>query len=175
MGRHKDPDTLAFIEWLEAKGEELGFVAKTEVYIRNFFADLVWYLLEDQDPIISFEIETKDGPQIFSNTAKWFGQSSDKVTKPWRHFMIVYKSGLSELPKESLHNVMSLHNIRAFEDVFNNKDEKERLEKELNQLEYDLPTLLERYIKVKPLGESLPAILQSLQDALKMVHLDNQK
>ena len=169
MGRHRDPDTLQFIDWLKKKGESLNFIAETEYEIREkeYFADLVWKIQEDQDPIFTFEIETTDSDRVFSNTSKYFGTPSDYVTKPWRHFMIIYKTKLSQGHKKSLHNVINQHNILLFEDVFNDDEEKERLENELDKLSYDLSNILKRYIRDQPLAESLPLIIKSLEEALK--------
>ena len=71
MGRHSDSDTLSFIEWLKTKGELLGFFTEIEydLYKNEYYVDLVWKLQKDNDPLFTFEIETKDSPSVFSNTA----------------------------------------------------------------------------------------------------------
>lgn len=168
MGRHKDPDTLSFIEWLRKKGESLGFIAKKEhnLYKNEYFVDLVWKLQKDQDPLFTFEIETKDGSGVFSNTSKIFGTPSNLVTKPWRHFMIIYKTELSEGHRKSLHNVLSLHNILLFENLFNKKNVKKKFEKSLESLAYDISELVKRQIITKPLGEALPSVLRGLSMGL---------
>lgn len=164
MGRHKDSDTLSFIEWLREKGESLGFIAKLEyaLHKNEYYVDLVWKLREDQDPLITFEIETKDGQGVFSNTAKIFGTTSKIVSKPWRHFMIIYKTELSEGHKNSLHNVIDQHNIFLFENVFGETKVRQKLEKTLESLAYDISELIKTQIRAKPLGQSLPLVLKGL-------------
>ena len=113
MGRHKDADTLNFIDWLKKKGESLDFFVQTEYSMLNglYFADMVWKLEEDQESFITFEVETRDTPAMFSNTSKYFGPSSNVVKKPWWHFMIVYKSRLSEGHRISMFNTVNQYNI----------------------------------------------------------------
>lgn len=168
MGRHRDPDTLSFIEWLGKKGESLGFIVKAEyaLYKNEYYVDLVWKLQENQDPLITFEIETEDSPRVFSNTAKIFGTSSKLVSKPWRHFMIIYKTELSEGHKKSLFSVINRHNILLLENVFNEPKEKQKLEKKLESLAYDISELIKTVIRTKPLGASLPLVLRGLVEGL---------
>lgn len=120
MGRHKDPDTLSFIDWLNKKGQSLGFFVEPEyaLYKNEYFVDLVWKLKEEQEPLVTFEIETKDAAGVFSNTQKIFGPPSKMISKPWRHFMIIYKTKLSSGHRKSLFNVLNLHNISLYENVF---------------------------------------------------------
>lgn len=169
MGRHKDPDTLSFIEWLEKKGESLGFIVEQEytLHKNEYFVDLVWKLRKDQDPLITFEIETKDSPRMFSNTAKIFGTTSKLVSKPWRHFIIIYKSKLSEGHKKSLYNIINLHNIFLFENILSDTKVKEKLEKTLESLAYDISELIKTQILAKPIGDSLPSILRGLSMGLE--------
>ena len=164
MGRHKDPDTLSFIEWIRKKGESLGFVAEPEYALHKdeYFVDLVWKLGKEQEPLITFEIETKDNTGVFSNTAKIFDTSSRLVSKPWRHFMIIYKTELSPGHKNSLFNVIHQHNILLFENVFNDEKKKEELEKTLESLAYDITELVKTLIRAKPLGASLSSVLKGL-------------
>lgn len=168
MGRHKDPDTLSFIEWLRKKGESLGFIVKPEyaLHKNEYYVDLVWKLQENQDPLITFEIETEDGPRVFSNTAKIFGTPSKLVSKPWRHFMIIYKTELSEGHKKALFNVINQHNIFLLEKVFNEPKKKQELEKKLESLAYDISGLIKTVIRTKPLGASLPLVLKGLAEGL---------
>jgi len=168
MGRHRDPDTLLFIEWLRKKGESLGFIVNPEytLHKNEYYVDLVWKLQENQDPLISFEIETNDGPRVFSNTAKIFGTSSKLVSKPWRHFMIIYKTELSEGHKKSLFNIINQHNIFLLENVFNQPKKKQELEKRLESLAYDISGLIKTVIRTKSLGESVPLVLKGLAEGL---------
>lgn len=164
MGKHKDADTLSFIEWLRRKGESLGFVTESEypLHKNEYFVDVVWKLRKDQDPLITFELETKDGSGVFSNTAKIFGTTSTLVSKPWRHFIIIYKSKLSKGHRNSLQNIINLHNICLFENVFGKPKVKRKLEKALESLTYDISELIETQIRVKSIGQSLPPILKGL-------------
>jgi len=78
MGRHKDADSLEFINWLKAKGEELGYIAELEypLVFNEYFVDVVWKLKEEHAPLMTFEVETKDSRSIFANTLKIYGTSS---------------------------------------------------------------------------------------------------
>lgn len=164
MGRHKDSDTLSFIEWLRKKGESLGFITETEyaLYKNEYCVDLVWKLREDQGPLVTFEIETEDSASVFSNTAKIFGTTSKLVSKPWRHFMVIYKTRLSNGHRDSLSNVINQHNILLFEEIFTNIAEKQKLEKALEDLAYDISELIKRVMHNQPLGASLPLVLKGL-------------
>jgi len=168
MGKHKDPDTLLFIDWLSKKGESLGFFVESEYALlkNEYFVDLVWKLRKDQDPLVTFEIETKDVGSVFTNTSKIFGTSSKLVSKPWRHFMIIYKTKLSEGHKRSLFQVINQHNILLFEDVLNDAKEKQRLEEKLETLKYDLSVLIERIVSTQPLADSIPLISKGLAKGL---------
>lgn len=168
MGKHKDPDVLSFIEWLRQKGESLGFLAKSEyaLHKKEYFVDLVWKLHEDLDLYISFEIETKDGDSIFRNTYKIFGPPSKLVSKPWRHFMIVYKTRLSESHRNALSNTINQHNIFLFENVFNEATEMQNLEKRLEESAYDISELIKAVTRVSPLGTTLSQISNGLKKGL---------
>lgn len=169
MGRHKDPDTLAVMQWLMELGEELNFVTAEEYVIKagEFFADVVWMLGEGDDPIITFEIETSDNVRVFSNTMKWFGTPSDYVTKPWRHYMVIAKGELTSGHRAALTNLINQHNISIFEDVHNDLQKKGDLETELRSKAQDIPALLARYVESKPVGETLPRIIESIEKAFK--------
>lgn len=171
MGRHKDSDTLSFIEWLRKKGESLGFIVKPEyaLHKNEYFVDLVWKLQESKDPLITFEIETRDNPRVFSNTAKIFGTSSKLVSKPWRHFMIIYKSELSKGHKNSLFNVIHRHNVFLFENVFIKPEKKQELEKLLETLPYDISELIKNVIRAKSIGASLPLVLKGIIEGLNEI------
>lgn len=168
MGRHKDTDTLAFIEYLRKKGEQFGFVTEIEygLYKDEYFVDLVWKLQKDQSPLFTFEVETQDNAGVFSNTAKIFGTSSNIVIKPWRHFMVIYKTELSKGHKDSLENILNQHNIMLFENVFGDGEQKEMLDKALEDCTYDISKLIETQISSKPIGEVLPTVLKGLSMGL---------
>jgi hypothetical protein len=168
MGHHKDSDTLTFIEWLRKKGKSLGYIVELEYPLlkTEYYVDVVWKLQKEQPPLATFEIETTEGREIFCNTAKIFGTSSKLVSKPWRHFMIIYKGKLSKGHKKSLFNVTNQNNVSLFEDVFGKPENMEKLEKELERLGYDVGELIKVKLQTKPLGESLPAILKGLSEGL---------
>jgi hypothetical protein len=92
MGLHDDPDSLALIDWLARKGQELGYYVEKECAIANnaYSIDLVWKFKQGQDPLITFEIETANRSGVFTNTLKIFGTRQALVRKPLRHFAIVY-------------------------------------------------------------------------------------
>ena len=169
MGQHKDKDTLDFIDYLKKKGADLGFVSETEykLYKDEYFVDLVWKLQENQKPLFTFEIETSDNERVFSNTDKIFGTPSSTVVKPWRHFMIIYKSKLSEGHRNSLHNILDQHNILLFENVISDKTEKERLEKALTDSAFDITELVKNQLSCKPLGEALPQVMEGIKKGLE--------
>jgi hypothetical protein len=164
VGKHKDPDALHFIDWLSQKGESLGFLVKKEYELLKgeYFVDLVWKLDEKQDPLVTFEIETKDHQGVFSNTEKIFGPPSKMVLKPWRHFMIIYKDKLSKGHKTALFSKLTAHNISLFENVFHEVKKKEKLERDLENITYDISALITNVIRGKSWGESLPLILKGL-------------
>ena len=164
MGRHTDPDTLSFVEWLQRKGDSLGFFTESEytLYKNEYYVDLVWKLQKEKDPLFTFEIETKDDSGVFTNTAKIFGTPSSLVTKPWRHFMIIYKSELSKGHKRSLHNVLDQHNILLFENIFNTEERRKELEKILENFTFDISEFIKNQIATKPFGETIPSILKGI-------------
>jgi hypothetical protein len=168
MGKHKDQDTLAFIDYLKQKGEQLGFIVDTEYELceKEYFVDLVWKLQKDKNPLFTFEIETRDHSGIFSNVSKIFGTPSDVVVKPWRHFIIIYKSRLSKGHKNSLSNVLKLHNILLFENVFNEKTERDRLEKALEGCAYDISELIKCQMTGKYFGDAISLVSDGLSKGL---------
>jgi hypothetical protein len=175
MGAHIDPDTVAFIEYLRKRGIDLGFCTYKEYKPCNnlYYVDIVWKLQGSQNPLFTFEIETSDNERVFSNTAKIFDTSSSLVPKPWRHFMIIYKSKLSQGHKDSLHNILHGHNILLFEDIFNEKTEKERLDRELDNCAYDISELLKNHVICKPLGQTIPLLLNGLKMGLEGFPIEN--
>ena len=175
MGAHTDPDTLAFIEYLRKRGLELGFCTYTEYKPcdNQYHIDVVWKLQGSQNPLFTFEVETIDNERVFSNTAKIFDTSSSLVPKPWRHFMIIYKSKLSHGHKDMLHRVLHQHNVLLFEDIFNQKTEKERLDEALNDCAYDISELITSQVISKPLGQTIPLFLNSLKRGLEGFPITN--
>lgn len=168
MGRHRDPDTLEFINWLKAKGESLGYIAELEYPLdkKEYFVDVVWKLMKDQTPLITFEIETRDKREIFCNTLKIYGPPSNVVLKPWHHFMIVFKGDLSEGHRLLLSNLINQHNLFLFEDIFGKLEIRKKLEEKLESLKYDVSEQIKNEIQNKPLGEALRSVLKGLSEGL---------
>ncbi len=168
MGRHKDPDTLEFINWLKAKGESLGYLAELEYLLdkKQYFVDIVWKLRKDQTPLITFEVETKDSRAIFCNTTKIYGPSSEAISKPWHHFMIIFKGNLSDGHRKALSNLISQHNVHLFEDIFGKLENKQKLECKLESLKYDVSEQIKNEMQNKPLGEALLSVLKGLSEGL---------
>lgn len=133
MGRHSDDSVLKLIEYLKIKGLTLGFIVETEYPLIPgiYYSDLVWKIHDDQPPLFSFEIETRDSPAMFKNTCKYFETPSNLIIKPWHHFIIILKGKMSKGNRLALSNIMNRHNIKLFENIDNNKEEMNRLDKEL--------------------------------------------
>lgn len=66
-----------------------------------------------KEPLISFEVETRDNPSVFSNTSKFFETSSKVVTKPWGHFIVIYKTKLRNGLEESSTRMMISKYVKA--------------------------------------------------------------
>jgi hypothetical protein len=176
MGKHKDLDALAFIDELKKLGSSQGFLTETEYDLTNsgdYYADLVWILQEGQDPLIIFQVETQDSDTVYTNINKFFGTPSEDVKKPWKHFIIIYKSRLSRGHRKSLSNYINQHNIVLFENVFNDSTEQERLKLELNDLAIDLKELISRIIDLKPIDESLVLILEAISKIIQTDQINN--
>ena len=141
MGRHRDPDTLNFIEWLRKKGDDLGYCTEIECPIgyNDYYVDVVWKYHKEQTPLITFEVETSNPGRIFKNTMKIFGTKQSHVKKPFHHFMIVLKASLTQSQKAPLHIFLDHHNISLYENIFNEPDKHKELENELNSLTSNPP------------------------------------
>jgi hypothetical protein len=168
MGNHKDPDSLAFIESLRLKGEEYGYVSQAETHIEEYFFDILWKLKEKQSPLITFEIETKDGRVIFANTLKIYGTSSSKVPKPWHHFMIIYKGNLTTGHRDSLHNLIEANNLHLYEDIFGKEENLKKLMKNLEDLNnvIDLKEQIKKDAGTKSIGVTLSSVLAGISEVL---------
>jgi len=168
MGRHRDPDTLGFIDWLKTKGESLGYISELEYALdrAEYFVDVVWKLRKDQTPLITFEIETRDGREIFCNTAKIYGPPSNMVSKPWNHFMVIFKGELSEGHRKALFNLINQHNVFLFEDIFGKLKNRKKLEMKLEGLKYNVSEQIKNEMQNKPLGDALLAVLKGLSEGL---------
>ncbi|MCW3983867.1 MAG: hypothetical protein NWE96_07705 [Candidatus Bathyarchaeota archaeon] len=170
MGKHRDRDTLEFIDWLKAKGESLGYIAELEypLVAREYFVDVIWKLKKEQTPLMTFEVETKDNRSIFANTLKIYGTPTGKVPKPWHHFMIIYKGKLSEGHKDDLTNYIAQHNLFLFEDIYGNEENKRKLEGKLQtlSLKHNLSEQIKREMQSRPLGEALEEVVKGLSEGL---------
>jgi hypothetical protein len=167
MGHHIDPDTLKFLDWLKIKGESLSYIAELEYPLAHKkFVDVVWKLSESQSPLVTFEVETKDGRVIFCNTAKIYGPSVLTVPKPWHHFMIIYKGHLSAGHKDSLFNLINQNNVHLFEDIFGTPKNLKKLEQKLENLKYDVSERIKKELQNKPLGDTLTALIEGVSDGL---------
>ena len=137
MGRHTDPFTLELIEWLQRKGENFGFMSETEFPIGgNYFIDLVWRFDNNLDPIVTFEIETRNTNTVFKNTCKIFASRQSVVKRPYQHFSIVCKSRLSDGQIEGLHFFLDHYNISLYQNIFNEPELMKKLENELNEYDF---------------------------------------
>lgn len=169
MGRHKEADSLEFINWLKAKGEELGYVAELEYPLvsKEYFVDVVWKLKKEQTPLMTFEVETKDNRSIFANTLKIYGTSSSKVPKPWHHFMIIYRGNLSKGHRDDLANFIAQHNLFLYENICQ-EENKRILEEKLQTLSltHNLAEQIKKEMKTRPLGEALGEVVKGLSDGL---------
>jgi hypothetical protein len=168
MGKHRDPDTLKFLEWLKSKGETLGYVAELEYPMagKKHIFDVVWKLRKEHSPLVIFEVETRDGRVIFCNSNKIYGPPSDIVPKPWHHFMIIFKGKLSKGHKLSLFNLVNQHNVDVIEDIFGNEENKKALEAKLDTLKPDISQQIKNEMRNTPLGESLNTVLKGLSEGL---------
>jgi hypothetical protein len=133
-GKHINVRTLSFLEWLVQKGTSLGFVVEREYPLLKgtYYADVAWKLSRNSSPLVTFEVETKDSVRIFKNVLKYFGPSSEKIAKPWHHFLIVMNGRLSEGNKSGMHNLIHQYNIHLYEDVSERTDVLSILEGVLN-------------------------------------------
>lgn len=169
MGRHKDSGSLEFIDWLKAKGEELGYFTELEYPMvpNEYFIDVVWKLKKEHSPLMTFEVETKDNRSIFANTLKIYGTPSSKVPKPWRHFMIIFRGELSKGHRDNLAAFIMLHNFFLFENVCN-EENKKKLEEKLQSLNisHNLSGQIKKELTTRSLGDALEEVVKGLTDGL---------
>jgi len=136
MGRHTDPDTLRFIAWLSDKAKALGYASEEEYSIANWYdIDVVWYHPDYENPVFTFEVETRNTNSMFKNTAKIYSTPKSVVKKPWHHFGIVYKGNLSEGNRLALGRDLDYQNFEIFDNIFNNQTALSNFETHLNRLD----------------------------------------
>ncbi len=146
MGRHKVPEIIELIENLKAKGESLGFLADDEFKVLDglYYIDLIWSYREDHSLFITFEFENEENERILKNLYKIFDTPSSEVEKPYHHFLIVFNGKLSLGMRKIVDEKARLRNIHVFENLKNDQSEHQRLNKELEQLQIQLPDLIKR-------------------------------
>ncbi|MCB2141281.1 hypothetical protein KQH27_01075 [bacterium] len=129
MGKHRDTETINFISWLKNLGHNLGFFVEDEEHIGDgdYDLDLGFKITRDQHSIITFEVETSNTNTLYKNLSKLFASTSTKVKKPLYHFIIIYKSKLTEGQKDSVSYFLNFNNIFLFENVFNEKIVKKEI------------------------------------------------
>jgi hypothetical protein len=185
MGKHTDPDALACINWLDNKGKQLGYIVEKECHVgdNEYFIDVVWKYKHEQQPIITFEIETTNQSSIASNILKLFCTEQSHVRKPFRHFMVILKSDLTSGQKNMLKRIIDYEPISVYESLSLDAENKKRLEKELDNLLTNRPEVEEpivSFLKAKILydtnilqtarakfGNELPFMLKD-----DIVHID---
>ncbi|MFB3890028.1 MAG: hypothetical protein ACE14S_11100, partial [Candidatus Bathyarchaeia archaeon] len=177
MGKHRDPDTLAFIEWLKNKGESFGFLTATEYPMRGreCILDVAWKLKEEQPPLVVFEVETRDNRSMFCNSSKIYGPSTGTIPKPWQHFIIVFKGKLSDYHRESFFNLINQHNVNLFEDIFGKPENRQRLETKLYAFKPDLSQQIKNEMQNSSLGEALRGVLKGLSEGFSDCYLEKPK
>lgn len=136
MGKHKNPITLDFLGLLRERGNMYNFSVKEEYPLIKgmFYADLVYMLPSDNQPIISFEVESLPTSYASKNASKYFTTNSTEVSKPWHHFVIILNGSLSPSDKKSIKGITEKHNVHIFENVLGDKKEHDRFDVELNKI-----------------------------------------
>ena len=168
MGRHTDPETLAFIGKLKEKGESLGYRTEEEypMFGGLYFADLIWQLAKDQAPLVTFEVETSESLRVFKNTSKYFDNYSKNVPKPFRHFMILMKGKLSEGVRHPMQRYLDYYNVSLFEDVANDQEAVKILFEELDRLKVQLGELVARYLSSGKIDETLQQLILGIREGM---------
>lgn len=176
MGRHKDPAVLALIDELKKKGESFGFEVDDEFKLlgRLYFVDLVWTPYKAKhEMFISFEVEKED-QRTLKNLDKIFDTPAPAVEKPYQHFIIIYNGKLSGGDKIIVDEKARSYNIHVFENMRNDTKEKERLDRELDQLKIAISGLIEKKGRIRPLETTQETIL-GLGKITPVLIIANQK
>jgi hypothetical protein len=177
LGRHKDPETLTFLSKLKQKGESLGYKTEEEYPMLEglYFADMVWQLVKDQAPLVTFEVETSaESSNVFKNTSKYFDTYSKDVPKPFRHFMIIMKGRLPEGVRLPMQRYLNSYNVSLFEDVSNDKEAAKILFEELDRLKVQLRELVARYMSAGKIDQTLQDLKLGLQEGMpKFLETEN--
>jgi hypothetical protein len=98
MPRHVKPEGLAFIAWLAALGQALGYHTREEWEILDpagsTYVDLAWLRRPDDDvALFAFEVESRPASQLAENAAKILTVPTAQVPKPLFFFHVVLKGG----------------------------------------------------------------------------------
>jgi hypothetical protein len=168
LGRHTDPETLAFIRKLKEKGESLGYRTEEEYPMLGglYFADLIWQLAKDQAPLVTFEVETSESLRVFKNTSKYFDNYSKNVPKPFRHFMILMKGKLPEGVRLPMQRYLDYYNVSLFEDVANDQEAARILFEELDRLKVRLRELVARYLSSGKIDETIQQLILGIKEGM---------
>jgi hypothetical protein len=136
MGKHKNPITLEFLGLLRERGNMHNFSVEEEYPLIKgmFYADIVYMLPSYNQPIISFEVESKPTSYAFKNAIKYFATDSTEVPKPWHHFVVILSGVLSPSDRKSLESVTRNHNVHIFENILVDKKEHKRFGDELESI-----------------------------------------
>jgi hypothetical protein len=136
MGKHKNPITLEFLGLLRERGNLYGFSVEEEYSLLKgiFYADIVYMLTSDSQPIISFEVESSPTAYAVKNAVKYFATDSTEIPKPWHHFVVILKGALPPSDKKSLESITRNHNVHIFENVLIDKEAHRRFDDELGRI-----------------------------------------
>ncbi len=153
MGRHKDPETVQFIESLKKKAESLGFRVIDEFKVLQglFWVDLSITPYErGHETYITLEIETRENERIYKNLAKIFDLPSQDLEKPFHHFIVIYKGKLTRGNRLLMHEKAKSKNVHLFEDLQSDQGELERFYTELEDLKISISEYISRKGSVNP-------------------------
>ena len=175
MGKHTDPETLQFIEKIKKKAELAGFRTEEEYKILDglFWIDLVFSPYEKgHDTFITLEIESRNNERIQKNLQKILKSTAKDVEKPYYHFIVIYKGKLSE-SNRYLINRMDSHNIKVFEDLKKDPQQIEDIFTEIEGLQVNIKSYIERKGKVNP-AETVKETILGLGSINPVVIIENK-
>lgn len=176
MGRHKDPETLQFIEELKKKGESLGFRVQDEFKVMEglFWIDLTLTPYEkSHDTFITIEIESKENERIYKNFDKIIETPAELLEKPFKHFILIYNGGLTRGNQFLIEQKISSYNVKIFQDLKNNSGEVKRLFRDLEGYKLEIESLIERKAKVN-LGETVKEAILGLGKVSPLMIVSNK-
>lgn len=153
MGRHKDPETLQFIEAVKKKAEILGFKVIDEFKVLNglFWVDLTLTPYEEgHETYITVEIDTEENDRIYKNLDKIFDLPAKDLEKPYHHFIVIYKGQLTKGNKGLMLEKARLKNVHLFENLKSDQDELEKFYKELEDLKISISEYISRKGSINP-------------------------